>query len=295
MPQDAENVTTTTGAEPRLPSDTGADHLLSVRDLRVAFGDREVLHGIDLDVRRGERVAIVGQSGSGKSTLIAALLRLLPGAGHITGGDIRLGDDDIAHADERSCAACAADGSDWCRRTRRRTSTPRCGWGTDRRRPAGRRAARTRGAPRTGVALMTEAGIPEAGRRADQYPHEFSGGMRQRILIAVALARQPELLIADEPTSALDVTVQRQILDHLQTLVDQHGTTLLFVTHDLGVAADRTDRVVVMLDGEIVEQGAPRRSSATRSTSTRSGSSRRRPRCPGSHRSRSRPASRSSS
>ncbi|MDM7885985.1 ABC transporter ATP-binding protein [Curtobacterium sp. RHCKG23] len=226
--------------------------------MRVAFGDREVLHGIDLDVRRGERVAIVGQSGSGKSTLIAALLRLLPGAGHITGGDIRLGDDDIAHADEPLM---------------RRVRGGRIGLvpqdPSTNLNPSMRVAAQIADALRAGglrgraalrervIALMTEAGIPEAGRRADQYPHEFSGGMRQRILIAVALARQPELLIADEPTSALDVTVQRQILDHLQTLVDQHGTTLLFVTHDLGVAADRTDRVVVMLDGEIVEQGAP--------------------------------------
>ncbi|WP_083263782.1 ABC transporter ATP-binding protein [Curtobacterium sp. ER1/6] len=258
MPQDAENVTTTAGAEPRLPSDTGADHLLSVRDLRVAFGDREVLHGIDLDVRRGERVAIVGQSGSGKSTLIAALLRLLPGAGHITGGDIRLGDDDIAHADEPLMRRVRGGRIGLVPQDPSTNLNPSMRVGAqiaDALRAGGLRG---RAALRERViALMTEAGIPEAGRRADQYPHEFSGGMRQRILIAVALARQPELLIADEPTSALDVTVQRQILDHLQTLVDQHGTTLLFVTHDLGVAADRTDRVVVMLDGEIVEQGAP--------------------------------------
>ncbi|MFJ6172023.1 dipeptide ABC transporter ATP-binding protein [Curtobacterium sp. NPDC092190] len=265
MPQDAEDRTmhdgdTTTGAAPRLQTDQTdrTDTLLSVRDLRVAFGDREVLHGVDLDVRRGERVAIVGQSGSGKSTLIAALLRLLPGAGHITGGGIRLGDDDIAHADEALM---------------RRVRGGRIGLvpqdPSTNLNPSMRVGAQIADALRAGglrgraairqrvVALMTEAGIPEASRRADQFPHEFSGGMRQRILIAVALARQPELLIADEPTSALDVTVQRQILDHLQTLVDQHGTTLLFVTHDLGVAADRTDRVVVMLDGEIVEQGAP--------------------------------------
>ncbi|OEI68878.1 ABC transporter ATP-binding protein [Curtobacterium sp. ER1/6] len=251
-------MTTTAGAEPRLPSDTGADHLLSVRDLRVAFGDREVLHGIDLDVRRGERVAIVGQSGSGKSTLIAALLRLLPGAGHITGGDIRLGDDDIAHADEPLMRRVRGGRIGLVPQDPSTNLNPSMRVGAqiaDALRAGGLRG---RAALRERViALMTEAGIPEAGRRADQYPHEFSGGMRQRILIAVALARQPELLIADEPTSALDVTVQRQILDHLQTLVDQHGTTLLFVTHDLGVAADRTDRVVVMLDGEIVEQGAP--------------------------------------
>ncbi len=258
MPQDAENVTTTTGAAPRLPSGTGADHLLSVRDLRVAFGDREVLHGVDLDVRRGERVAIVGQSGSGKSTLIAALLRLLPGAGHITGGAITLGDDDIAHADEPLMRRIRGGRIGLVPQDPSTNLNPSMRVGAqiaDALRAGGLRGRSA--VRRRVVELMTEAGIPEAARRADQFPHEFSGGMRQRILIAVALARQPELLIADEPTSALDVTVQRQILDHLQTLVDQHGTTLLFVTHDLGVAADRTDRIVVMLDGEVVEQGAP--------------------------------------
>ncbi|WIJ45662.1 ABC transporter ATP-binding protein [Curtobacterium citreum] len=251
-------MTTTTGAAPRLPSDAGADRLLSVRDLRVAFGDREVLHGVDLDVRRGERVAIVGQSGSGKSTLIAALLRLLPGAGHITGGAITLGDNDIAHADEPLMRRIRGGRIGLVPQDPSTNLNPSMRVGAqiaDALRAGGLRGRSA--VRRRVVELMTEAGIPEAARRADQFPHEFSGGMRQRILIAIALARQPELLIADEPTSALDVTVQRQILDHLQSLVDQHGTTLLFVTHDLGVAADRTDRIVVMLDGEVVEQGAP--------------------------------------
>ena len=258
MPQDADHRTVPAGAEPGLPTVDHREPLLSVRDLRVAFGEREVLHGVDLDVRRGERVAIVGQSGSGKSTLIAAVLRLLPGAGHITGGTIHLGPVDIGTADESVMRPVRGGRIGLVPQDPSTNLNPSMRVGAqiaDTLRAGGmrgRRAVRERV-----VALMTEAGIPEAGRRADQYPHEFSGGMRQRILIAIALARQPELLIADEPTSALDVTVQRQILDHLQTLVDQHGTTLLFVTHDLGVAADRTDRIVVMLDGEVVEQGAP--------------------------------------
>lgn len=261
MPQDADapmtDRTTTDGREPSLPSVPG-EPLLSVRDLRVAFGGTEVLHGVDLDVRRGERVAIVGQSGSGKSTLIAAVLRLLPGAGHVTGGSIRLGDLDVTGADESAMRRVRGGRIGLVPQDPSTNLNPSMRVGAqiaDTLRAGGMRG---RGTIRQRVvALMTEAGIPEASRRADQFPHEFSGGMRQRILIAIALARQPELLIADEPTSALDVTVQRQILDHLQTLVDQHGTTLLFVTHDLGVAADRTDRVVVMLDGEVVEQGAP--------------------------------------
>ena len=261
MPQDADapmtDRTTTDGREPSLPSDPG-EPLLSVRDLRVAFGSTEVLHGVDLDVRRGERVAIVGQSGSGKSTLIAAVLRLLPGAGHVTGGSIRLGDLDVTGADESAMRRVRGGRIGLVPQDPSTNLNPSMRVGAqiaDTLRAGGRRGRAT--IRQRVVALMTEAGIPEASRRADQFPHEFSGGMRQRILIAIALARQPELLIADEPTSALDVTVQRQILDHLQTLVDQHGTTLLFVTHDLGVAADRTDRVVVMLDGEVVEQGAP--------------------------------------
>jgi peptide/nickel transport system ATP-binding protein len=261
MPRDADapmtDRTTTDGREPSLPAASG-DPLLSVRDLRVAFGGTEVLHGVDLDVRRGERVAIVGQSGSGKSTLIAAVLRLLPGAGHVTGGSIRLGDLDVAGADESAMRRVRGGRIGLVPQDPSTNLNPSMRVGAqiaDTLRAGGMRGRST--IRERVVALMTEAGIPEASRRADQFPHEFSGGMRQRILIAIALARQPELLIADEPTSALDVTVQRQILDHLQTLVDQHGTTLLFVTHDLGVAADRTDRVVVMLDGEVVEQGAP--------------------------------------
>lgn len=261
MPQDADapmtDRTTASGRESSLPAVPG-EPLLSVRDLRVAFGSTEVLHGVDLDVRRGERVAIVGQSGSGKSTLIAAVLRLLPGAGHITGGSIRLGDLDVAGADESAMRRVRGGRIGLVPQDPSTNLNPSMRVGAqiaDTLRAGGMRGRAT--IRQRVVALMTEAGIPEASRRADQFPHEFSGGMRQRILIAIALARQPELLIADEPTSALDVTVQRQILDHLQTLVDQHGTTLLFVTHDLGVAADRTDRVVVMLDGEVVEQGAP--------------------------------------
>jgi peptide/nickel transport system ATP-binding protein len=260
MPQDADHRSQTTGAEPSLPSapSAPADHLLDVRDLRVAFGDREVLHGVDLEVRRGERVAIVGQSGSGKSTLIAAVLRLLPGAGHITGGSIHLGSLDIGTADETVMRPVRGGRIGLVPQDPSTNLNPAMRVGAQIADTLHAGGLRGRSAIRERVvALMTEAGIPEASRRADQYPHEFSGGMRQRILIAIALARQPELLIADEPTSALDVTVQRQILDHLQTLVDQHDTTLLFVTHDLGVAADRTDRIVVMLDGEIVEQGAP--------------------------------------
>ena len=248
MPQDAENPTSP---------------LLSVRDLRVSFGDTPAVHGVDLDVLPGERVAIVGQSGSGKSTVVAAILRLLPGAGHITGGTIELagpdgGSLDLAQATEAPMRQVRGARIGLVPQDPSTNLNPSMKVGAQI-----ADALRTHGlrghdeVQRRVVALMSEAGIPEAERRAGQFPHEFSGGMRQRVLIAIALAREPQLLIADEPTSALDVTVQRQILNHLQTLVESRGTSLLFITHDLGLAADRTDRIVVMLEGRVVEQGTP--------------------------------------
>jgi len=255
MPQDADTPT----AAPT-PAVTGVpEPLLAVRGLRVAFGDRDVVHGVDLDVARGERVAIVGQSGSGKSTVVAAVLQLLPGAGHVTGGTVHLGGDELTGGGEARMRTVRGARIGLVPQDPSTNLNPSMTVGAqvaDALRAGGARGRAEVG--RRVVALMAEAGIPDAERRAGQYPHEFSGGMRQRVLIAIALARDPELLIADEPTSALDVTVQRQILDHLQTLVDAHGTSLLFITHDLGVAADRTDRIVVMLDGRVVEQGTPR-------------------------------------
>ncbi|WP_051470531.1 ABC transporter ATP-binding protein [Arthrobacter sp. 35/47] len=237
-----------------------APALLSVRGLEVTFGENPepVLHSVSFDIRPGERVAIVGQSGSGKSTIIGSILRLLPGDGHITGGSILLDGEDLSKASEQHMRTIRG------RRIALVPQDPASNLNPSMRVGAqiadGLAASGNRSKAeidRRVLELMTEAGIPEAERRAKQYPHEFSGGMRQRVLIAIALSREPELLIADEPTSALDVTVQRQILNHLQTLVDAHGTSLLFITHDLGVAADRTDRIIVMSEGRIVEVGTP--------------------------------------
>lgn len=267
-----------------LDADTISSHetpLLTVRDLEVTFGDpsEPVLHGITFALNRGERVAIVGQSGSGKSTVIGAILRLLPGSGYISNGSIIL--DGVAESTAGAGGARAVGAGSGAPRDLAAASEKQMQGIRGRRigfvpqdpasnlNPAmkvgaqiadalithglrGRTAIHTRV-----IELMGEAGIADAARRSSQFPHEFSGGMRQRVLIAIALAREPELLIADEPTSALDVTVQRRILNHLQALVDARGTTLLFVTHDLGVAADRTDRIIVMLDGRIVEVGTP--------------------------------------
>ncbi|MFD7308978.1 dipeptide ABC transporter ATP-binding protein [Promicromonospora sp. NPDC059942] len=242
-----------------MPQD--ADHsaapLLRVRSLDVAYGDTPVVRGVDLDVARGERVAIVGQSGSGKSTVIAALLRLLPGAGRITGGTVELDGEDLAAAGEARMRAVRGGRIGLVPQDPGTNLNPAMRLGdqvADALRAGGLRGPAVR---QRVLELLDEAGVPEPERRAKQFPHEFSGGMRQRVLIAMALAREPELLLADEPTSALDVTVQRRILDHLVALAEAHGTAMILVTHDLGLAADRADRVIVMLDGQIVEQGSP--------------------------------------
>ncbi len=233
---------------------------LAIRGLEVRFGDNPepVLHGVDLELRRGERVAIVGQSGSGKSTIIGAILGLLPGDGRVTAGSIMLGSQELVGAAEKTLRGIRGARIGLVPQDPSSNLNPAMKVGAQIADALHAHGIRGRAEiARRVTALMTEAGIPDAARRSGQFPHEFSGGMRQRVLIAIALAREPELLIADEPTSALDVTVQRQILNHLQTLVESRGTSLLFITHDLGVAADRTDRIIVMLDGRIVEVGTP--------------------------------------
>ena len=235
---------------------SAAEPLLRITDLEVSYHGTPVLHGVDLTVAEGERVALVGESGSGKSTTAAAVIDLLPSGGTVTRGRIEYRGEDITSADAKRL-----------RRLRGRQvglvpQDPMSNLNPATR--VGKQIAETlvahglasgREALKRAVELMGEAGIPDAERRSRQYPHEFSGGMRQRVLIAIALACEPDLLIADEPTSALDVTVQRRILDHLETLRSQRGTSMLLVTHDLGLAADRADRVVVMSQDRVVEEG----------------------------------------
>lgn len=238
-----------------------AGPLLVIDDLSVAYGEgdgaRTVVENLSLTVNPGEIVAIVGESGSGKSTTANAVLGALPAGGHITTGSITVDSLDITHARESVL-----------RRIRGRTvglvpQDPMVGLNpTLRIGEQVAEAVRLRGVPRRSVGAevveaLERAGLDQVEVRARQYPHELSGGLRQRALIAIALAGTPRLLIADEPTSALDSTVQRTILDHLGHLVDETGIGLVIITHDLGVAADRADRVLVMSEGRVVEQGSP--------------------------------------
>ena len=237
----------------------GTTPLLEIDDLHVGFGATEAVHGVGLTVMPGERVAVVGESGSGKSTTAHAIMGLLPGGGRVTSGRILLRGEDVTHA-----------GEERLRRLRGREvglvpQDPMSNLNPVAR--IGRQVAETlvvhglagrRDAAARAVEVLGEAGLPDPGRRARQYPHEFSGGMRQRALVAIALACRPQLLVADEPTSALDVTVQQQILDRLEALTREFGTALLLITHDLGLAADRADRVVVMSEGRVVETGPAR-------------------------------------
>ncbi|MCH1866929.1 ABC transporter ATP-binding protein [Nocardioides sp. CFH 31398] len=241
-----------------MPSDAEKtqDPLLEVRGLEVSYGEVPVLHGVDVTVALGERVAVVGESGSGKSTTAAAVLGLLPGRGRVTGGAIRFRGEDVTHADESRLRRLRGREVGLVPQDPMSNLNPATRVGAQVAETlVAHGLARGRAARERAIELLGEAGIEQPERRYRQYPHEFSGGMRQRVLIAMALACEPALLIADEPTSALDVTVQRRILDHLESLRASRGASLLIVTHDLGLAADRADRIVVMSKGEVVETG----------------------------------------
>ena len=272
-----------------------SDPLLEIADLEVAFrsstGLVPAVRKANLTLYPGQSVAIVGESGSGKSTLAHAVIGLLPGTGRVTGGTIRFQGRDITHLGTQELTALRGSSIGLVPQDPMSNLNPvwsigfqvkealrangLAGVADDR--LAHLMAEHAEHAGRTGHAdgaqkaatstggridvdeqvalLLEQAGLPEASRRAKQYPHEFSGGMRQRALIAIGLAARPDLLIADEPTSALDVTVQRRILDHLQTLVRELGTAMLFITHDLGLAAERAEHIVVMHRGRVVESG----------------------------------------
>lgn len=231
--------------------------LLEIRDLAITFntsnGEVKAVRNAHLTIMPGETVAIVGESGSGKSTTALAAIGLLPTNGLVSGGQILLDGEDISHAPEKRMIELRGNTIGMVPQDPMSNLNPvwKIGYQVKETLRANGRSSD----PEDIARVLAEAGLPDAHRRAKQYPHEFSGGMRQRALIAIGLSCQPRLLIADEPTSALDVTVQRQILDHLEGMTSELGTAVLLITHDLGLAAERADKVVVMYRGQVVESG----------------------------------------
>ena len=233
--------------------------LLRVDGLRVSYGATEAVRGVDFEIARGEVLALVGESGSGKTTTAQAIIGLLAGSGTVTGGTVTFDGDRVDDAGHRRWEKLRGAHIGLVPQDPTTSLNPvkRVGEQVAEVLRIHGRADR-RSAAAAAVQILDEAGIDNPELRARQYPQDLSGGQRQRVLIGVALACEPELVIADEPTSALDVTVQRRILDHLADRIAEHRTSVLLITHDLGVAADRADRIAVMRDGEIVEIGPAR-------------------------------------
>ena len=235
--------------------------ILSVRDLRTYFrtddGIVKAVDGVSFDLYPGETLGIVGESGSGKTVTCLSAMRLIAEPmGYYPSGQILLDGQDLLRASARDLVSVRGKSmsmifqdpmtslNPFLRISRQLTEVLECHQGL------GRQAARQRS-----IEMLGRVGIPDAERRIDQYPHQFSGGMRQRVMIAMALLCQPRVLIADEPTTALDVTIQAQILDLILDLKRDFQTSVILITHDLGVVAGTTDRLLVMYAGRIVEEG----------------------------------------
>jgi peptide/nickel transport system ATP-binding protein len=243
-----------------LGQDSSESPLLQIRDLQIGFktqrGFVPAVRGVDLTLNAGETLAIVGESGSGKSTTAQAIIDLLPGAGKVTGGEILFEGRDLTKLSSKAMQDVRGRLIGYVPQDPMSNLNPV--WNIGFQVEEAIRAngvAQGKAARQRTIEVLEEAGLSDAGQRLKQYPHQFSGGMRQRVLIGIGLSARPKLLIADEPTSALDVTVQRTILDHLATLTRDYGTSVLFITHDLGLAVERAQQLVVMYKGRVVEAG----------------------------------------
>ncbi|MFI6321521.1 dipeptide ABC transporter ATP-binding protein [Nonomuraea sp. NPDC050556] len=232
------------------------DVVLSVRSLTVSFGTAVAARDIGWDLRRGEVLGVVGESGSGKSVTALAAMGLLPATATVS-GSVRLGGVEVIGADTATLVRLRGAKVAMIFQDPLSAFTPvyRIGDQLAEAVLAHRDVTRAEARQRA-VELLKLVGIPEAARRADAYPHEFSGGMRQRAMIAMAIANDPDVILADEPTTALDVTVQAQVLELLRTAQRETGAAMVLVSHDLGVIAGLADRVLVMKDGRVVEEGS---------------------------------------
>lgn len=235
------------------------EYLLEVQDLRTYFkvkaGRVRAVDGVSFNVRPGERVGLVGESGCGKSVTALSIMRLLPKpAGEYAGGSIMFEDEDLLNLPESAMRRVRGRKISMVFQDPMTCLNPTMSVGKQ----VGEALHIHLGlssdkAKERAISLLEQVGIPAAAERINSYPHQFSGGMRQRVMIAMALACNPRLLIADEPTTALDVTVQAQILELINAVCQEFRTAVILITHDLGVVAGMTDRVVVMYAGKVVE------------------------------------------
>jgi peptide/nickel transport system ATP-binding protein len=235
--------------------------LLDVRDLRTSFflegGEARAVDGVSFTVDAGRVLGLVGESGCGKSVTALSLLRLVAPPGRIVGGEVWLDGRNLLALDESDMRRVRGAGIAMIFQEPMTSLNPVFTVGSQiaeavrLHRPVSRRAAWDRA-----VELLDEVGIADALRRAHAYPHQLSGGMRQRVMIAMAISCEPRVLVADEPTTALDVTIQAEILELLRGLRERHGMALLLITHDLGVVAEEADALAIMYAGRIVERGS---------------------------------------
>jgi len=238
------------------------DTIVEVDDLKVWFANRDAIvravDGVSFELLRGETLGIVGESGCGKSVTAMTMLQLIPSPPSvIAGGTIRYNGEDLLTFDEERMRAIRGNEISMIFQDPMTSLNPVLTIGEQIAEPAVLHRGLSQSAARELAAeMLQKVGIPEPHRRADEYPHQFSGGMRQRAMIAAALACNPKVLIADEPTTALDVTIQAQILELMLALKHEFGTSIIMITHDLGVVAETCGRVVVMYAGRKVEEAA---------------------------------------
>ena len=233
--------------------------ILSVQNLRVSFkaygGKVQAVRGVSFDLKRGETLAIVGESGSGKSVSTKAVMGILPSNAMIEDGAILYDGMDLTKVDEAQMHRIRGCRIGLVFQDPLSALNPIMKVGKQIMEVLTRRGMNKKEAYQRALSLMRDVGIPDPERRIEQYPFQFSGGMRQRIVIAIALAGDPEILICDEPTTALDVTVQAKILELINRIKEERNLSVLFITHDLGVVAQMADRICVMYAGKIVESG----------------------------------------